>query len=238
MSCFERDLAIIGTENYRVIREFAEARGADLFGACGIKNIEKYLHDSIKDSAGAMKCAVSIGVKLSNSVIENIKDQPTLIYKHHYSTVNHCLDQIALAISKEIQRLGYKALPVPASQIVDWQLQLGHLSHRVVAYESGLGWIGRSTLLVNPELGARVRFATVLTDMPLETNRPMDAACGECESCIQACPAQAITKEGYNKEKCLERLKEFAKIQGIGQFICGVCVKACPVKQDKTFKMI
>jgi epoxyqueuosine reductase QueG len=225
-------------ENYGIIRDAAKDLGADLFGACNIKSIEKYLHDSIREDAGLMKYAVSIGLRLSSAVVEGIKNEPTLIYKHHYSAVNRCLDQIALKISGQIQKLGCRAMPIPASQIVDWDLQLGHLSHRVAAYESGLGWIGRSTLLVNPDFGSRVRYVTILTDMPFKTDKPIELNCADCRACIELCPAQAITETGYDKEKCLAKLKEFAKNQGIGQFICGVCVKACPVKKDDKFKMI
>lgn len=215
------------TENRKALEQTAAEAGAGLFGVALLEDARKYFHSSLEGSAGGLIYGISIGVKLSDSVIEGITDSPTLIYKHHYSAINHMLDQAALRISCEIQKRGARALAIPASQIVDWEKQLGHLSHRVVAYYAGLGWIGRPTLLVNPQCGARVRYATVLTDLILEPDKPVEGSCGDCEECIKACPAGAVSKEGYDKEKCLAKLKEFAKKQGIGQFICGVCVKAC-----------
>jgi epoxyqueuosine reductase QueG len=83
-------------------------------------------------------------------------------------------------------------------------------------------------VLVNAVHGARVRYATVLTDVPLLPDAPCDGSCGECRNCIDTCPAQAISEEGYDKQQCLNKLKSFASARGIGQYICGVCVKACP----------
>jgi epoxyqueuosine reductase len=73
----------------------------------------------------------------------------------------------------------------------------------------------------------------VLTDLSLEPDKPVEGDCGNCYRCLEVCPAGAITKEGYDRGKCLEKLKEFAKKPGIGQFICGVCVKACKGKKTK-----
>lgn len=120
-------------------------------------------------------------------------------------------------------------MPIPASQVVDWEKNLGHLSHRAVAVQAGLGWIGKSAMFVHPEHRARLRLTTVLTDMPLEPGeKRQDLSCGTCRACIEDCPAGAITEEGYDRNKCAEKLREFSRMPGIGQSICGVCVKACP----------
>jgi epoxyqueuosine reductase len=214
-------------ENRKVLEKIAVEMGASLFGVALLDGARKYFHPSLEGSSAGLEYGISVGVRLSDSVLEGIDGSPTLIYKHHYSAVNRLLDQVALRISGEIQKKGAKALAIPASQIVDWEKQLGHLSHRVIAYYAGLGWIGKPTLLVNPQFGARVRYATVLTDLVLEPDKPVEGSCGECVECVKACPAGAVSKEGYDKEKCLGKLREFAKEQGIGQFICGVCVKAC-----------
>ena len=227
MACYEKDPDRDGSHNRQELEAAAKNIGISLFGVALLEPAREYFHGSIKESASGLKFGISMGVRLQDSIIDGINGEPTLIYKHHYSTVNHLLDQAALRIAGLIQDKGARAIPVPASQIVDWEKQLGHLSHRVIAYYAGLGWIGRSTLLVNPRSGARARYVTVLTDLHLTADKPAEGSCGECRRCIEACPAGAITKEGYDKAKCLEKLKEFAKKQGIGQFICGVCVKAC-----------
>jgi len=214
-------------KNTKWLEELALQDGASVFGVADIKPVRKYFHDSIKSKTIIFPFGISLGFKLSNEIIDDIQDEPTIIYKHHYSTVNHFLDQLALKLCVEIQKKGYKAFAIPASQIVDWQKQLGHLPHKAIAFQAGLGWIGRSNLLVNPQFGARVRYVTILTDLPLNTAKPLKNNCGGCTACIRVCPAKAISKKSYDKKKCTNKLKEFSKKTGIGQSICGVCVKAC-----------
>lgn len=171
--------------------------------------------------------AIVFGYPLSESVLQTIKDRPTLIYKHHYKTVNWILDQTAYHLMRFIEEKGAKAIAIPASQTVDWQMQKGHISHKALAKAAGLGFIGRSGLLIHPQYGARVRYCSLLTDLSFEPDQKVEQSCDECIKCIEACPAQAISKDGVDLTRCLEQLKEFSKIRGIGQYICGVCVKVC-----------
>jgi len=173
--------------------------------------------------------AISLAFRLSDKVIEDIKDHPTQLYLHHYRQVNYLLDRVALLIADNIQKRGYDALPIPASQVIDWENQKGHLSHKLVAQEAGLGWIGRNNLLVTPEWGARVRLVTVLTNLPLKTDRRLKKDCDSCKACTQVCPAQAIKekKEEFDHIACFETMKKFRKEYNISHYICGICVKAC-----------
>jgi epoxyqueuosine reductase QueG len=162
-------------------------------------------------------------------VLEDIVDKPTPLYFHLYRQVNFFLDRAAFLLSSHIQDSGYNALPIPASQIVNWERQQGHLSHKKIGRLAGLGWIGRSNLLVNPDLGSQFRLVTVLTDMPLPPDKPLESDCGECMLCLSSCPAGAIkeTKEDFDHQTCFEKLKEFRRSGIVSQFICGVCVNAC-----------
>jgi len=100
---------------------------------------------------------------------------------------------------------------------------------RVAVLGAGLGWLGRSNLVVMPGHGAQVRLVTVLTDMPLPTDRPSEQDCGDCRDCIGACPAGAIkeTAAEFDHHACFELLKEFQKKRHVSQYICGICVRAC-----------
>jgi epoxyqueuosine reductase len=216
--------------NYQELKALANGLGIALFGVADLDPIRGTFHESIQEAAKAMRFGVSMGYFLSGAIIEDIRDRPTLVYKQHYKSVNYLLDQAALKVTAQIQSQGHRALPIGASQVVDWEKQKGHLSHKVVGREAGIGFIGRSSLLVNPEHGARFRLVTVLTDLPLRADAPLEATCEDCTRCIAACPAGAIQLEGYDMVKCLACLKEFAKAPGIGVYICGVCVKACPVQ--------
>ena len=164
---------------------------------------------------------------LSKSVLETIKDRPTLIYKQHYKTVNWLLDQTAYRLVHFIEEQGNRAIAIPASQTIDWENQKGHISHKLLAKEAGLGFIGKSGLLVHPKFGAQVRYSSILTDLDFTPDERIENDCGACKKCIEVCPARAITEEGVDLSLCLEKLREFSKIRGIGQYICGVCVKVC-----------
>lgn len=211
------------------LEALARREGMAVFGVADMGPLRSILHDSILGPSQHLPFGISIGFRLSDPIIDDIIDRPTLIYKHHYKVANYMLDRAAASIHSYIVERGYKALPLPASQVVDWEKNLGHLSHKAVAVQAGLGWIGRSALFVHPVHRARLRLATILTDMPLEPGEKREGlSCGVCRNCIEACPAGAITEEGYDRDKCAEKLREFSRMPGIGQSICGVCVKACP----------
>ena len=215
-------------QNYKLLEKFALDQGISLFGAADIETArEEFLLDlRTRERFGF---ALSLGRRLLDPVIEDIKDRPTPLYFHHYRQMNFFLDRVAFLISSLIQEKGFQALPIPASQTVDWKNQRGHLSHKKIGRLAGLGWIGRNNLLVNHELGSRFRLVTVLTDMPLEADKPLKRDCGECRKCIAACPVEAIKerKEDFDHWTCFEKLSEFHKLPNIGQHICGICVKAC-----------
>jgi len=203
--------------NYQKLKKLATDLGVAAFGVCDFT--EK------KD----LNSAVSIAIRLSKSVLDEIEDRPTKLYFHHYRQANGLLDQIAMRISNFIQFDGYNALPVPASQIVDWEKQTAYLSHKKIAELAGIGWPGRSNLIVHPEFGSQIRLATILTDMPLSTDRPLKKDCGKCKRCIEVCPAAAIkeSQKDFDHIICFEKLKFFQKQRYADQYICGICVKAC-----------
>ncbi len=135
-----------------------------------------------------------------------------------------------------IQDRGWEALPIPASQIVDWEKQRAHVSHKHVAAKAGLGWIGRNNLLVSSSFGSRQRLITVLTNMPLMKDEPLPWGCGKCVSCLDSCPSGSIKKDPqeFDHVGCYDEIKVLIKKAGISQNICGLCVKACRPRKNFT----
>jgi epoxyqueuosine reductase len=216
-----------------ILREELVCQGISLVGGCTTDAIRYAYHPSLASAAQGLTHALSLGYRLSDAVIDSIVDHPTLLYKHHYQTANWILDQTAIRTVAFLQKHGYRALAIPASQVVDWEDMRGHLSHRLVAYHAGHGWIGRSGLVVHPLWGARIRFVTVLTDFPFTVGRPYEGGCGTCRRCEDLCPAGAIRDGTCDLERCRAKLREFSRLRGIGHHICGVCVRACPVGGEK-----
>jgi epoxyqueuosine reductase len=216
-------------DNVEKMRALCHQWGGSLFGVADLRSFKKeeiLLPPSLMDK---LSYGISVGFHLSDAILEEILNQPTPLYFHHYQRVNILLDTVGLIVTSAIQDLGYQAMSIPASQIVDWKTQKGHLSHKHVASAAGLGWIGRNNLLVNEKFGSRIRLVTVLTDLPLVISPPSIIDCGSCLNCLSVCPAGAIKvrQEEFDHLRCYEQLRTFAKTLHFSHNICGVCVKAC-----------
>ena len=206
--------------------------GACLFAVADIDSgLRSHFHGLERNITDRLKRAVSFAVPIPGPVLDSLTDGPTPLYFFVYRKLNALLDDIALKISSEIIINGGQALPIPSSHIVDWERQLASFSHRHAAVAAGMGWLGSNNLLVTPEFGARLRLCTVLTDLDLPHGKPREDSppCGECTACADICPANAIGKTAadHNFERCFNALKAFRKTHNVGQYICGLCQKAC-----------
>jgi epoxyqueuosine reductase len=217
-------------ENLERMREVAEGAGIDLVASSRIdEGFRNMIHDAVRGEISELDSILVMGIRLSGPVLETVKAAPTWTYYHHYRMVNIALDQAALGIAGECQRMGNRAFPVPASQILDWDRLLAHLSHREAGFRAGLGWRGRNNLLVNPRFGSQVRYITVLTDLALPEGRALESDCGPCFDCIKVCPVGAIHEdpEQFDLDRCAAQLRRFSKEEKLNTLICGLCVRAC-----------
>jgi epoxyqueuosine reductase QueG len=214
---------------YDELKEIAALSGVTAFGAARVADLAPHYDALPADQIEGLDYGITIGARISAAVLRGCIIGPTRHYLHNYRMTNWLLDQTTTKLTTAIQNVGYNAMPIPASQIVDWEAQTAHLSHKMIALRAGIGWIGRNNLLVHPEYGSKIRLATILTDMPLQADTPVEQDCGACKKCIDVCPVNAIkdSHKDWNKSACLEKLKYFAKAHNVGQYICGLCVKVC-----------
>ncbi|MBK8490802.1 MAG: tRNA epoxyqueuosine(34) reductase QueG [Saprospirales bacterium] len=107
------------------------------------------------------------------------------------------------------------------------------------AKRSGIGWIGKNTLLIHPRAGSHFFLAELIIDLELEPDGPIKDYCGTCRRCIEACPTEAISPEGYllDASKCISYLtielkeaipEEFKDKMDDWMFGCDVCQQVCP----------
>lgn len=209
------------------LKNFALVQGANEVGFCAFP----------LSPFPRLPYAISLAVKLSDAVLSTIDDAPSFAYFQHYRTANALLDKIAFRLTQKIEAMGYSAFPVAASQSLGKDNPYrGVVAHKTVAVLSGLGFVGKNGLFLSNQYGAKVRLATVLTDMPLQSESPMvENGCGECTLCKNACPAGAIfgelpTTDGarnFDAEKCSKYMKTHFQDIGRGS-VCGICIKVCP----------
>ncbi len=219
-------------DNYEEMKRYALKEGAALFGVARTSDLgERHLSLAPHVVQGLDK-AISMAFHLSDRVLEDVVTGPTRLYFFHYQRANVFLDELGLKVTHFIQNQGWDALPIPASQIIDWQNQIAHVSHKHVAQRAGIGWIGRNNLLVTSRFGSRQRLVTVLTNMPLRTDEPQPWGCRECRACVSSCPSRSIKEkpEEFDHVGCYQQIKALIKAAGISQNICGLCVKACRSK--------
>lgn len=107
------------------------------------------------------------------------------------------------------------------------------------AQRSGLGWIGKHTLLLHPKKGSYFFLAEVVCDLEITPDSPIKDHCGTCTRCIEACPTEAISAEGYvmDGSKCISYLTierksdipvEYKDKMGDYMFGCDICQQVCP----------
>jgi epoxyqueuosine reductase len=215
--------------NTEKLKALACQWGGSLFGVADLRAFGEEDFLLPPSTIDPLPFAISLAYRLSDPILEGIEGQPTQHYFHHYQRINILLDTVALILNSAIQEMGYQAMPIAASQLVDWKNQRAHLSHKHMARAAGLGWIGRNNLLVNERFGSRIRLVTILTDLPLLVNAPASKGCDTCRECLTVCPAGAIKEQpsDFDHVRCYEQLKTFSKTLHISHHICGVCVKAC-----------
>jgi epoxyqueuosine reductase len=114
----------------------------------------------------------------------------------------------------------------------------GPVQERVYAQHAGLGWIGKNSCIINPEIGSWIFLAAIICSLPLEVDAPSLDQCGDCALCIEACPTQAITAPGVlDATRCISYLTIELKGDipaerhgGVGSHVygCDICQEVCP----------
>ena len=143
----------------------------------------------------------------------------------------------AVSLAKHIRKMGWPARAIAGMEATD-------LLHIPLAANAGLGQLGKHGSLINLQLGSNLRLSTVLTDLPLKLNSPIDIGvedfCTYCQICTKACPAGAIsskkqwvrgTKRWYvDFDKCVPYF--------CANYACGICIEVCPWSEAGRGKLI
>jgi epoxyqueuosine reductase len=180
---------------------------------------------------------VVIGMPVSLPVLESA---PSIWYHELYRTVNTLLDQAGYRIASALTADGNPSVWIPrdgyGSVSVLKERPVAFFSHRHAAFFAGLGNFGTNNMLLTPEFGPRVRFASIMTAAEIEPDPVLlKPLCIQCQRCVEACPVHALDGQNYpvgltDKKICATRSEALSE-----RFIspCGICIKVCPVGVDR-----
>ncbi len=230
-----------------LIKNNASYFGADLVGITSLNEKWIYAKDLIKpfvfkdsDKSYETEKEFVISNKINRVIVlgfamnANLKERSPKVKASAASSLGYSRAAITvIALSEYIRNLGYQAIPC----VNDTALSIP------LAVDAGLGQVGRNGILITPEFGPSVRLAKVLTDMPLNSDHPIDFGvvefCQNCLLCAKECPSQSISYEDrtfeptcsnnnggvkkwyINGESCLKYWQE----NGTS---CSNCIKVCP----------
>ncbi|MDR1203075.1 MAG: hypothetical protein LBL58_15795 [Tannerellaceae bacterium] len=165
---------------------------------------------------------------------------PSIVYSELYTTSNRLLDEIAYKLALHLNNKGFRGVFFPRDGYGDITVLINKpaaaFSHVFAGKYAGLGTIGYNHTLLTKEYGPRVRLVSVFTDAEIEPDAVCETElCMKCLLCKRCCPTSAFTSTknliaDMDKRKCAEY---HAELKSKYCYPCGVCIKVCPVGEDR-----
>ncbi|MCM8804552.1 MAG: tRNA epoxyqueuosine(34) reductase QueG [Candidatus Omnitrophica bacterium] len=194
------------------------------------RNIEKRFNP--KNLLPSGKTIISLGVNYYSEIPQDCIFPRYLTKVDYHIVIKNMLKEFVEILKKEIKDLEY-----------NFFVDSGPILEKYWAKKSGIGFIGKNSLIINPKFGSFIFLCEVIINKEFDEDKEIENLCGNCEKCIESCPTGAITKEGIiDVTKCISYLtiekkeltEEERKIikKGNKIFGCEICQEVCPFNKD------
>jgi epoxyqueuosine reductase len=137
------------------LESLARGMGTAYFGIADLTPARQHISSQGGRFLTQFPRAISHGFVLADGIVNTLVHHKSIAalntYWHYvYRIVNPRIDSISLTLTQSLDKAGFQALVVPSSQTVDRTKLTGVFSHKLAAHLAGLGWIGKSALLITP----------------------------------------------------------------------------------------
>lgn len=180
----------------------------------------------LQDAKSVISCAINYNQEIPDSPKE-YKVARYALGKDYHSVVLKKLKLLWKEIKNENPEANGK-----------YYVDTGPILERAFAQSSGIGWIGKNTMLISKEIGSYIFLGEIITDIELEPDSPATDHCGTCTACLESCPTKAFPEPGVlDARKCIsywtiehrgEFPKEIESKIGNHLFGCDICQEVCP----------
>ncbi|MGH8248477.1 MAG: 4Fe-4S dicluster domain-containing protein [Gammaproteobacteria bacterium] len=199
------------------IKEIAMRLGASAVG------ISEVTDDALfRNYSTPYRYAISIGYAMDYDEMEHVTGM-----RGGIETMRAYIEitRIVVKLAGRIRAMGWPARAYCES---------ADILHIPLAINAGIGQLGKHGSVINREVGSNFRLATVLTDLPMATDRPVDIGvedlCLGCRRCTIDCPADAISDRKQLVRGIEKWYVDFDKCVPyfVKTFGCGICIQVCP----------
>ena len=218
---------VLAEKNSNKLAWVIEKYNIDLFGFADLKTFKHIANSNSIHGINILKnykYAIVMGVQYGKFGIKTTGDEVALF-----------LEEIAFKLMMNLtENERYAALIIHTEDEFDPKNRMGLMSLKALAKESGIGWMGRSLLVVSPNYGPVHRIVAILTDMPLVASGKIANNCKDCYLCIEKCPYSALKIAQFtNQPKSREDVLDINKCNGDSG--CKVCITICPWLNVKNY---
>jgi len=204
------------------LKSMVKDLGVDLVGFADLAAVEDMplgIPGAASAFLGQFRSAVVLGAQLGKTKRSASGTETSLF-----------LERAALEVADHLERTRRRALIIHTEDEFDPIKRMGLMSLKVLAKAAGLGWQGRSLLIVSPTYGPIHRWIAVLTDLKLPGAAIIANQCGGCAMCVEECPTGALNLVEFDDHPaCREDVLDIDLCRGDDG--CVKCITVCPWRQ-------